>query len=203
MNQIYFSYMNYSYQAYAGGGAPLFVNSGFNALFKVGITDLLEDYRITGSIRPEFDLSNMEYFFSFENLRDRLDKQFIFHRQGLQNYVDENLTSQQTHELLYILKWPFSEVRAIKGTAILRNDRHVFKALDLGTLQAENIARTRYGVKAENCTLISSRRKFMAAAQDLGFQITPLNREETLLSALEALLVRVQEQAEPQQTSAK
>jgi hypothetical protein len=61
----------------------------------------------------------------------------------------------------------------------------------------------RYGVKAENCTLISSRRKFMAAAQDLGFQITPLNREETLLSALEALLVRVQEQAEAQQASAK
>lgn len=149
VNQIDFSYMNYSYQAFSGGGSPIFINPGFNALFKVGITDLLEDYRLTGSIRPSFSLDNMEYFFSYENLKGRLDKQLIFHRQGLQNVVSNNLVHQQTHELLYAVKWPFDQVQAVKGTAILRNDRAVFQALDLGSLQAEDIIRTRYGLKAE------------------------------------------------------
>jgi hypothetical protein len=46
----------------------------------------------------------------------------------------------------------------------------------------------RYGVRAENCTLISSRRKFMAAARSLGFQTRPLGRDLGLLEALEQLV---------------
>ncbi len=45
----------------------------------------------------------------------------------------------------------------------------------------------RYGVRAENCTLISSRRKFMAAARGMGFQSLQLGRDLDLLQALEGL----------------
>jgi hypothetical protein len=50
----------------------------------------------------------------------------------------------------------------------------------------EDILR-RYGVRAENCTLISSRRKFLIAARGLGFQTNRLSRENTLQEALEPL----------------
>lgn len=50
----------------------------------------------------------------------------------------------------------------------------------------EDILR-RYGVRAENCTLISSRRKFLVAARGLGFQTNRLSLENTLLEALELM----------------
>ncbi len=42
----------------------------------------------------------------------------------------------------------------------------------------------RYGVRSENCILISSRKKLLATAQQLGFQTTQLGRDCGLLAAL-------------------
>jgi hypothetical protein len=50
----------------------------------------------------------------------------------------------------------------------------------------EDILR-RYGVRAENCTLVSSRRKFLIVARGLGFQTNRLSNENTLLEALDLL----------------
>ncbi|HET6565531.1 MAG TPA: hypothetical protein VFG52_08980 [Xanthomonadales bacterium] len=50
----------------------------------------------------------------------------------------------------------------------------------------EDILR-RYGVQAENCTLISSRRKFLVAARGLGFPTIRLSKENTLLEVLEIM----------------
>ena len=46
----------------------------------------------------------------------------------------------------------------------------------------------RYGVVAENCTLISSRKKFLVSARDLGFQTTQLGRNCRLQEALQSLV---------------
>jgi hypothetical protein len=46
----------------------------------------------------------------------------------------------------------------------------------------------RYGVRAGNCTLISSHRKFLGAARGLGFQTIPLGPELPLQRALEQLV---------------
>lgn len=48
----------------------------------------------------------------------------------------------------------------------------------------------RYGVRAENCLLISSRRKFLAAAHDLGFLTRPLDQETGLQQVLEDLATK-------------
>jgi hypothetical protein len=45
----------------------------------------------------------------------------------------------------------------------------------------------RYGVIAENCILISSRKKFLSSARDLGFQTRQLGRDSSLLAALQSL----------------
>ena len=79
VNQIDFSFMNASYQTFTGGA--VYYNPGMNLLFKVGANDLFEDYRLIGGVRLATDFDSNEYLFSFEDLKTRWDKQFIFHRQ--------------------------------------------------------------------------------------------------------------------------
>lgn len=133
VNQADFSYINYSYQAFTGGGSPVYINPGFNALFKVGINDLLEDYRYIGGFRFNLSFDNTEFIFSYENLKKRLDKQIIFHRTTV---LDGNaLSRNSTNEVFYILKYPFSNVSAVKGSFILRNDRISYLTTDLQNLR--------------------------------------------------------------------
>jgi Tol biopolymer transport system component len=148
--QIDFGFMNDEYQPFANIGAPIYLNSGFDLMFKVGVTDLLEDYRITGGISFPIDLSGSEYMLSIENLKKRLDKQLIFHRQTIENSIDSiHEVKDATNEVLYVLKWPFSDILAIKGTGLVRNDRTAYLATDLNSLQQPNVYTTWGGLKAE------------------------------------------------------
>lgn len=45
----------------------------------------------------------------------------------------------------------------------------------------------RYGVRSDNCILISSQKKLLATARQLGFQTTQLGRDCSLLAALQPL----------------
>jgi Tol biopolymer transport system component len=133
VNQADFSYINYSYQPFSGGGTPVYINPGFNALFKIGINDLLEDYRFIGGFRFNLSFNNTEYLLSYENLKKRVDKQIIFHRTTTLDGM--SFARNNTNEVFYILKYPFSNVSAVKGSAILRNDRIAYLSTDLQNLR--------------------------------------------------------------------
>ncbi len=129
VSQVDFSFLEASYQAYTGGA--VYYNPGFNLLFKLGTNDLFEDYKIIGGVRFGLDFESNEYLLSFENLKHRLDRQIIFHRQAYENYADDGSgvyypLKTHTHELFYSLRWPFTQTFAIKGTASFRDDRTVF-----------------------------------------------------------------------------
>jgi hypothetical protein len=147
VNQADFSYINYSYQPFAGGNSPVFINPGFNALFKVGVNDLLEDYRIIGGIRFDLNFSNTEYILSYENLKKRVDKQIIFHRAVI--FDELTYSRSSTNEIFYILKYPFSNVSAVRGTGILRSDRIAWLSVDIPNLQRPNDFLTWAGLKGE------------------------------------------------------
>jgi len=150
VTQIDFSFLNQTYQPFTGGAFPIYLNPGFNALFKVGITDLLEDYRITGGVRLNLNLANNEYLLSFANLKKRLDKEIIFHRQALENYDQyNNIVRVYSHELYYIVKWPFNRIMAVKGTASFRNDNEVFMSTDAINLAKPDSYRNWLGAKGE------------------------------------------------------
>lgn len=149
VNQIDFSYLNNTYQTFSGVGSPIFINPGFNAFFKVGVTDLLEDYRINGGVRFSVDIDNTEYLLSFENLKKRIDKQILFHRQTMQNVQDNAIIKNSSNQALYVVKYPFSQVLGLKTTALIRNDRNVFLSIDLNNLKEPNIYKTWGGLKAE------------------------------------------------------
>ncbi len=148
--QIDFSFLNQTYQPFTGGSTPIFLNPGFNALFKIGVTDLLEDYRIIGGVRLNLNLANNEYLLSFANLKRRLDKEIIFHRQAIENFYEFNtIVRVYTHELFYVVKWPFNRIMAVKGTASYRNDNAVFMSTDATNLARPDEYRNWVGAKGE------------------------------------------------------
>lgn len=145
--QIDFGFLNNSYQSYTGGA--VYFNPGFNVLTKIGAIDLFEDYKITGGMRLAGDFDANEFLISIENLKSRLDKQWIFHRQAFKNEGYDFLSKTHNHEIMYSLRWPFSQVASIRGTATIRHDRTVFLSTDIINLNRPNIYKLWNGIKAE------------------------------------------------------
>ena len=149
ISQIDFNYINYGYQPFTGGGGPIYLNPGFNVFFQLGVNDLMEDHRFVGGVRLNFSLINNEYLFSYSNLKKRLDKEVVFHRNTLEGYVGYTLVRVHSHELFYILKWPFTEALSLRGTAMYRNDMYVALATDQISLEIPNRYDNWAGLKAE------------------------------------------------------
>lgn len=147
VNQIDYSFLNESYQTFTGG--QFYYNPGFNMLFKVGANDLFEDYRLVGGIRLSGDFNSSEYLLSFENLKNRLDQQVIFHRQVINYNTQEALIKNFSHEVMGSVKYPFNQAMGLKGTAMFRHDNNVFLSTDIGNLSEKNILKVWGGLKLE------------------------------------------------------
>lgn len=148
VNQVDFSFLSESYQAFTGGA--VYFNPGMNALFKLGTNDLFENYKITGGFRLSPNFDSNEYLVSFENLKNRVDKMVVFHRQTFKNVVDNAFyVKTQSHELSYVLRYPFSQVLSWSLTLNYRNDRTVYLA-DYTSLEKENIYRHWGGMKFQH-----------------------------------------------------
>jgi len=133
VSQIDFSYLNMSYQPYLGYSGPVFQNSPTNALFVIGGTDLLEDYRILGGVRLNSSLVHNEYLFGVANLKHRIDRELYFHRSGFDASYSNAFVRHRIHELHYVLRYPFTEILALKGTASLQYDKPYVLANDYPT----------------------------------------------------------------------
>jgi len=149
ISQIDFSFMNTSYQQFAGGGSPIYLNPGFNALFMVGTQDLLENHHIVGGVRFTLNFDNTEFMLSYETLEKRLDRQIVFHRQQLKQFNDYYGIKQVSNSIYYILKWPFSRVSAVRGTILGRVDKSVLLSLESNSLKEPNEYGYWSGLKGE------------------------------------------------------
>lgn len=132
---------NTAYQPFTGA----YYNPPLNSFFKVGISDLLEDYRISGGARLSYNLKSNEYFISYEDLKKRLDKQLILYTGAR----EMNAGKIRTYEGRYLLKWPFSDISAIKGSVALRHDAGVLYSQDYKTLTQPNVYEERGGLRFE------------------------------------------------------
>ncbi|MES2679159.1 MAG: hypothetical protein V4635_04705 [Bacteroidota bacterium] len=129
------SFLANNYQVFTGGGAPIYLNPGFNFLSKVAISDLFEDQRIVGGFRLNPSLDN-EFMLSWEQRKKLFDHQVVLDRQTyarapitLPNGV-EFTGKVVTSTFKYSVKYPFNPVAAVRLSALLRNDKTV--ALSLG-----------------------------------------------------------------------
>jgi hypothetical protein len=147
VTQLDNSLLNTAYQAYSGGSG--YYNPPINTFFKVGISDLLEDYRITGGVRLSYNLKSNEYYFTYESLKKRLDKQLLFYQGGRELDNAKYPAKIRTYEIRYVNKWPFSETSAIRGSISFRNDRTSYYSQNMQTLQEPDLIANWGGLKGE------------------------------------------------------
>ena len=133
--QVDFSYLFNSYQKYTG--SAFYFNPGLNLVFKVGTSDLFEDYRISAGFRFDVGFDGNEYLLTFENLKHRWNRQVVLHRQVVSD-LDNNYTKTFTHEAFYIVRYPFSQVDALQLTANIRQNKDVFLSTSLSNLEKKN-----------------------------------------------------------------
>ncbi|MEI6852455.1 MAG: hypothetical protein WCL06_06410 [Bacteroidota bacterium] len=149
VGQVDFNFLNASYQQFTGGASPIYMNPGLNLNFQLGVIDLLEDYRISGGARVSLSFDDYEFFIGYENLKKRLDRGIFFYRQSTVNANDISIIKLRSNSLFYTLKWPFSRVLALKGSASVRYDKKVYAATDINNLKQPNVNEYWAGIKAE------------------------------------------------------
>ncbi len=149
VSQLDNSFLGTSYQRFAGGGSPVYLNPGLNVLFKIGLSDLFEDKRIVAGFRIAGTLDN-EYLLSWENRIKKVDRQLVLHRQSflkVNGYA--GVAKIQTHDARYTWKIPFNEVSAVKASIMFRNDRTVFASVSNESLPKPPMFDNYGGAKVE------------------------------------------------------
>jgi hypothetical protein len=139
-------FLNQTYQRLSPGG---YINPGFNGIFKIGLRDLFEDYRIIAGFRYPVNFSNTEYLLAFENLKHRIDKKYLFSRRSFREDIGDYVFKTQNYEAKYLVKYPFSEVSSLRLTVNARYDRNTALSTDVSALLTPNIHDFYGGLKLE------------------------------------------------------
>ncbi len=135
VNQIDFSFINSGYQPFTGKAYDYSQN--MNVLLKLGIIDLFEDYRLTGAYRFTGSLGTNEYLLSVENLRDRIDRQYIYHRQSSLRYGTKSNYDYdriQDNNFICHFKYPFTQLQSFSFTPNFRYVRDITLSTDMQSL---------------------------------------------------------------------
>ncbi|MDA3615449.1 hypothetical protein [Polluticaenibacter yanchengensis] len=129
------------YQPYAGGAGPINLNNDNNLSFALlaSLSDVMEDYRITGGVKPGTNFKDNEYFVNFQNRRRRVDWGAGFYRssrsiQYSNGYPGKILTTIYQANASY----PFDVVRSLRLSAAARLDKFLVNAVDDATLHVED-----------------------------------------------------------------
>lgn len=146
LTQVDNSFTSAFYQNFSG---PTSINPGISGLIKLGVSDLLEDYKIVGGFRLSGDLQNNDYGLSFENLKSRWDKRIMFQRQSQFQAVQFSFFRVHTHSFTWQWRYPFSELSSLRITGILRHDRVVLLSVDPQSLITPNANEYNAGARLE------------------------------------------------------
>lgn len=146
------------YQPFTGTPNTGLINTGFNSLFKLGVIDLMNDYRIFMGFRTDFQpipgisLSpNSELYFGFVNNHDRLNKTTTLYRRSQLAYLEDLAVNVRylTYEGIQQWDYPFSEVASLRFSAGWRNQRRIILLDNVTSLippEEEPVVTTDYGI---------------------------------------------------------
>lgn len=119
------------YQSYGGGAGPIMLNSStpLNGLTRIGTSELMEDYKITGAYKVSTNLKDNEWFVNFQNLKKRIDWGVSYYRNVQQtgyisnigNFYGRSFTNLYQANITY----PFDVHKSIRVTTGIRSDKDV------------------------------------------------------------------------------
>lgn len=127
------------WQPYGGGGGPIYLtngNSNLNGIVRIGVSDLLEDFKFIGGFRLGLNLDDKDVLLSFYNMRKRLDWGLTYYRSTVTNYPFYNpedepisLLPNKLFSNIYQvnLSYPFDRVRSLRANIAFRTDKVAIK----------------------------------------------------------------------------
>ncbi len=127
-------------------------------LLKGNVTDLLEDYSITGGVRIPTSFNGTEYFLTGSDLKHRLDRTYSFYRRNRRaqqgtfsnSFFDQpRLVEENTLMAQYGLRYPLDIFRSLRAIGTLRRDRVQTLPTELAALQSEPLSTERIGLRLE------------------------------------------------------
>lgn len=121
-------------------------NPDLSGFFRINVFDLLEDKRFYGGFRFPTSFKGTEYFFIYENLKNKIDFRTLFYRKSdLTEYSFEDngydvFVAYKIKQTLLqeTVSYPFSTYASIRGTLGARWDQMIIPARDYNTTLASN-----------------------------------------------------------------
>lgn len=136
------------FEPYQGGSGPISLtsNNGFNGMLRMGISDLMEDIKVSGGVRLSTNLKDNDWLFQFANLRKRLDWGLTYYRRVVvgsnpQGYPGKLISNLYQGSVSY----PFDETKSLRLTAGFRSDKTIFYSVDTITMKLD-IPPKKYGM---------------------------------------------------------
>lgn len=142
------------YQPYAGGSGPIQLSNGnaLNGMLRVGISDLMEDWKFAGGFQIGTDLRDAQYILSTQYLKKRFDYGLTYFRSTERAILADNTSGFAATGKIFTnlyqasVSYPFDRVRSLRLNAAFRSDKYVVLADDFNnppiTLQLEDQKRT-------------------------------------------------------------
>lgn len=146
ITQFDVGYFNTAYLPYTQGDNTI-NPQGLRGLTRVAISDMFKDYRIEAGARPSINLSGLEYFGRYQNLKGRLDKDVFYFRSSNETLTDSGAYKRVTQELRLGLGYPFSEVSGMKLEIFGRDDHSTALAQSRDALEKDPVFNYWLGTK--------------------------------------------------------
>jgi len=130
------------YQPFTGPPvSPIRLTDPVNGLIRIGVSDLMEDYKFSGGFRIPSSLDGTEYFASFAYLKKRFDYKFTYYRKvDKASLGDQYPIKLKTNLYQLEVRYPFDEVRSLRLQTGFRNDRMVILASDDQSLKVQDFS---------------------------------------------------------------
>ncbi len=128
------------FQPYQGGAGPIILNDGsaFSLALGGGVSDLLEDIKLSGSIRFSPDFANKDAFLSIQYLKNKLDWGISYYRSSVRNYqgfLQGNAANYANVVTTNIIQanatYPFDPIHSLRFSAGVRFDRGITRPFNI------------------------------------------------------------------------
>ncbi|MEO6133969.1 MAG: hypothetical protein ABIP35_02385 [Ginsengibacter sp.] len=139
------------YQGYQGGSGPVTLssNTGLNGIIRLGVSDVMEDIKISGGFRLSSNLKDIDWLFQFTNLKKRLDWGLTYYRdvQNLSFSGGQFIYPGKLFSNLYqgSVSYPIDVTKSVRLSVGVRNDKTVVSSVDPNTIGYPNESKA-YGL---------------------------------------------------------
>ncbi len=128
------------YEPYQGGSGPVTLssNNGFNGMIRLGISDLMEDIRVSGGVRLSTNLKDNDWLLQFANMKKRVDWGLLYYRRTVSGSTSSGYPGRLYSNLYQgSISYPFDETKSVRITAGYRTDKTVLFSVDTVTMKLD------------------------------------------------------------------